>query len=91
MNPDKPLEWPEEDAAATKRRKRHRLRIASLMADNAAFFSRDLAHYLSHQLEIPVDVAEDVAVVGARAAAVPRRGAPRSGLRTPVCVRAGPQ
>jgi phosphonate transport system substrate-binding protein len=38
----------------------HRLRIASLMADNAAFFSRDLAHYLSHQLGLPIDVVEDV-------------------------------
>jgi phosphonate transport system substrate-binding protein len=38
----------------------HRLRIASLMADNAAFFSRDLAHYLSQQLELRVDVVEDV-------------------------------
>ena len=38
----------------------HRLRIASLMADNAAFFSRDLAHYLGQTLGLQVDVVQDV-------------------------------
>jgi phosphonate transport system substrate-binding protein len=36
------------------------LLIASLMADNAAFFSRDLAAYLADQLQLPVRVVEDV-------------------------------